>query len=128
MSELSCVGLVVHDENTNVVESCARGHGLGSAAAGGGSEGGLGRDSDRKYDGERRALPEPCARGRNVTTVELDDVPHEGEPETEPAHAPGRGRIGLPEPIEREPKERRLDSHAGVGDGQGEPSSARAAG
>lgn len=46
--------------------------------------------------------------------MQLYDVPYEGEPETEAAEAPAHGRIRLPESVEHERQEHRLDSLARI--------------
>src|SRR5206468_7662806 len=84
--ELARVGLVVNDQNAQTLEDsrpddlavqrAARRFWLEAADAGGGQ---------REIDREGRPAIFPRAFGTRDTPMEFDDVPHDGEPESEAA-------------------------------------------
>ena len=60
--------------------------------------------------------PGPSLAACDGAAVQVDDVPHDGEPEAEPGVQPGRAAVGLTEAIEHERQHLRPDALAGVRD------------
>ena len=75
-----------------------------------------GGHADRQPEAEGGATARPVARGMDGAAVQLDDVPHDGQPEAEPAVRPGRAAVGLAEAIEDERQHLGPDALAGVRD------------
>src|SRR6185503_14066597 len=65
---------------------------------------------------EGRAPGDAGALGDDRSTVKLDEVTHDRQPEAEPAIWPRRPGLGLAEALEDVRQEGSLDADAGVGD------------
>src|SRR5262249_61284054 len=68
----------------------------------------------RQLHGDPASPPGAGTLRMDAPAVRVDDVPHDGEPEAEPAVHAARSHIALPEPLEHVRKERRVDALAGV--------------
>ena len=73
-------------------------------------------DHQRQPYAERRALAFAPAGGHDGTAVHLDDVPHDREPQTEPAGLAGGPSLALPEALEDIRQEVRTDADTGIAD------------
>jgi hypothetical protein len=117
---LAGVILVVHDQDVHVSE---RGCGLRPLFSSVGRCTRLsqrtvvrGTSVTRQPDDERRAQPVFPVPRRDGPAMQLDQVPHDGQPETQPGvRASARG-VGLPETVEDVRHERGIDPGAIVRD------------
>ena len=75
-----------------------------------------GRREDGQTNGERGAFPRPGAVGAHGSPMQLDELAHDREPQTEPGVPPARGPVRLAEAIEHVGKEVGTDPLAGVVD------------
>src|ERR671926_319942 len=76
----------------------------------------LGRCMQRQADRESRAAPRACALSLDRAAVQLDQLTHDGETETETAVHARHARIGLAEAVEDVRQKLRCDAFAGVRD------------
>src|SRR6185369_11544588 len=70
-----------------------------------------------QLDDERRASSRAGALGAHVAAVQLDEVAHDREAEPETAEAARRRAVVLPESLEDEGQEPRVDAASRVADG-----------
>ena len=120
--ESAAIRVVVDDQDAEIVEPRQTRHGRGHRRRGPSfadhpgrrrpTDPNLGRP--RKTHGERRAAPDALAGRVHGSSVQLDELPNDGQPETESGMAPGHRAVSLAETIEHVRQEHRIDALAGI--------------